>query len=72
MRTRSLIHLVLLVTLAFLGSARFIVEPCIAADFTGQVVGVIDGDTADVLHNGQAERIRLNAIDCPKKVHRAW
>jgi endonuclease YncB( thermonuclease family) len=38
-----------------------------AADFTGQVVGVFDGDTLDVLHNGQAERIRLNGIDCPEK-----
>jgi micrococcal nuclease len=38
-----------------------------AANFTGRVVGVIDGDTIDVLHNGQAERIRLNGIDCPEK-----
>lgn len=38
-----------------------------AADFTGQVVGVIDGDTIDVLHNGKAERIRLTGIDCPEK-----
>jgi micrococcal nuclease len=38
-----------------------------AAQFTGQVVGIIDGDTIDVLHNGQAERIRLNGIDCPEK-----
>jgi micrococcal nuclease len=37
------------------------------ADFSGQVVGVTDGDTIDVLHNGQAERIRLNGIDCPEK-----
>jgi micrococcal nuclease len=38
-----------------------------ASDFTGSVVGVIDGDTIDVLHNGQAERIRLNGIDCPER-----
>jgi endonuclease YncB( thermonuclease family) len=38
-----------------------------AETFSGQVVGVIDGDTIDVLHNGQAERIRLNGIDCPEK-----
>lgn len=38
-----------------------------ASDFTGKVVGVIDGDTIDVLHNGQAERIRLAGIDCPEK-----
>lgn len=33
----------------------------------GKIVGVIDGDTIDVLHNGQIERIRLNGIDCPEK-----
>ena len=42
--------------------------PCSSfADFSGQVVGMIDGDTLDVLHNGQAERIRLSGIDCPEK-----
>jgi endonuclease YncB( thermonuclease family) len=35
--------------------------------FSGQVVGVIDGDTIDVLHNGQSERVRLKGIDCPEK-----
>lgn len=35
--------------------------------FTGKVVSVLDGDTIDVLHNGQAERIPLNGIDCPEK-----
>ena len=34
---------------------------------TGPVVSVLDGDTIEVLHNGQAERIRLNGIDCPEK-----
>ena len=37
------------------------------AEFTGKVVGVIDGDTIDVLHDGAAERIRLNGIDCSEK-----
>ena len=36
-------------------------------NFSGQVVGVLDGDTIDVLHNGKAERIRLKGIDCPEK-----
>jgi micrococcal nuclease len=45
--------------------------PSLASSFTGQVVGVIDGDTIEVLHNGQAERIRLNGIDCPEK-HQAF
>ena len=38
-----------------------------AQDFSGSVVGVLDGDTFDVLHNGKAERIRLSRIDCPEK-----
>jgi len=38
-----------------------------AADFTGRVVGVIDGDTLEVLHNNRPERIRLSGIDCPEK-----
>ena len=38
-----------------------------AFDFTGPVVSVLDSDTIKVLHNNYAERIRLNAIDCPEK-----
>src|SRR2546425_10646923 len=42
--------------------------PAVAtADFSGRVVGVSDGDTIKVLHNGKAEKIRLNGIDCPEK-----
>jgi micrococcal nuclease len=37
-----------------------------AEDFTGKVVGIVDGDTIDVLHNGKAERVRLDGIDCPE------
>lgn len=37
------------------------------ADFSGQVVSVLDGDTIEVLHSNSAERIRLNGIDCPEK-----
>ena len=59
--------LVLLVTLAFLGDAWLIVQPCLAADFTGRVVGIIDGDTIEVLNGHHAERIRLSGIDCPEK-----
>lgn len=36
-------------------------------DFTSEVVGVLDGDTIEVLHNQLPERIRLNGIDCPEK-----
>ncbi len=39
----------------------------IAADFTGPVVSILDGDTIEVLHNQHTERIRLNGIDCPEK-----
>jgi len=39
----------------------------LAADFTGPVVSVLDGDTIEVLHNQHPERIRLNGIDCPEK-----
>ena len=37
------------------------------ADFSGRVVGVTDGDTITVLHNGRGEKIRLYGIDCPEK-----
>ena len=37
------------------------------ADFSGRVVGVSDGDTIKVMHNGKAEKIRLYGIDCPEK-----
>jgi micrococcal nuclease len=38
-----------------------------AFSFTGQVVGVLDGDSMEVLHNGKAQRVRLYGIDCPEK-----
>jgi micrococcal nuclease len=38
-----------------------------ASNYTGKVVGVIDGDTLEVLHNQHPERIRLSGIDCPEK-----
>lgn len=37
-----------------------------AASFSGQVVSISDGDTISVLHDGKAEKIRLNGIDCPE------
>src|SRR5438094_4600286 len=41
--------------------------PIAFADFSGRVVGVTDGDTIKVMHNGRAEKIRLYGIDCPEK-----
>lgn len=38
-----------------------------AADFTGPIVSVLDGDTLEVLHSTHPERIRLSGIDCPEK-----
>lgn len=43
----------------------FNVDP--ARSFTGEVVGILDGDTIEVLQNGKAQRIRLQGIDCPEK-----
>ena len=39
----------------------------VAADFSGSVVSVLDGDTLEVVHNQHPERIRLSGIDCPEK-----
>jgi len=35
--------------------------------FTGRVIGIKDGDTFEVLYDGQPERVRLADIDCPEK-----
>lgn len=48
--------------------ALLILAPAIVwADFSGEVVGVIDGDTIEVMQGHQAQRVRLNGIDCPEK-----
>ena len=39
----------------------------LAADFSGPVVSILDGDTIEVLHNYRPVRIRLSGIDCPEK-----
>jgi micrococcal nuclease len=48
-------------------SAWLLACSAFAADFSGQVVSILDGDTIEVLHNGKAQRIRLQGIDCPEK-----
>lgn len=35
--------------------------------FEGKVTGIKDGDTFEVLYNGQPEKVRLAEIDCPEK-----
>ena len=36
------------------------------ADWTGKVVGITDGDTVTVMHDGASEKIRLIEIDAPE------
>jgi micrococcal nuclease len=38
-----------------------------ALAFQGKVVGVSDGDTITVMHDGKGEKIRLYGVDCPEK-----
>lgn len=39
-----------------------------AADgFTGKVVGITDGDTLTVMHDGRAQAVRLHGIDAPER-----
>lgn len=40
--------------------------PAVAAAWTGKVVHVADGDTINVLRNGQEVRVRLYGIDTPE------
>ncbi len=54
-------------TLPLFFSLALLTSQALAADFTGRVVGVSDGDTITVLHSGKGERIRLHGIDCPEK-----
>jgi micrococcal nuclease len=41
--------------------------PSFALAWTGKCVGVTDGDTITVMHNGVGEKIRLYGIDTPEK-----
>ena len=47
------------------------VPACHSADrpaaFSARVIGVSDGDTITVLHQGRPEKIRLWGIDCPER-----
>ena len=52
---------------AILCIALLFVPAEILPAFASSVIGVLDGDTIEVLHNNRPERIRLNGIDCPEK-----
>jgi endonuclease YncB( thermonuclease family) len=54
-------------TIGLLACSLSFTTPLIAADFSGPVVSVLDGDTLEVLHHQHPERIRLAGIDCPEK-----
>lgn len=43
----------------------------VGESFSGEVVGVADGDTITVTRNGEAVRVRLDGVDCPED-HQAF
>lgn len=45
----------------------FLVFPNLCFPWSGQVVGVSDGDTIRVMHSGPETKIRLFGIDCPER-----
>ena len=60
MRQAFIISLILSLLILSVCSLAF------AEEFSGQVVGIIDGDTIEVMHLGKAERVRLHGVDCPE------
>ena len=44
-----------------------LLPPQLSFAWQGKVVGVSDGDTITVMHNGKGEKIRLYGVDCPEK-----
>ena len=44
-----------------------LVTPVGAQTFSGEVVGITDGDTITVMQNGTAVRVRLDGIDSPER-----
>jgi endonuclease YncB( thermonuclease family) len=53
--------------LVSLASFTLFVHDLLAKDLVDKVVGILDGDTLEELHNQHPDRIRLNGIDCPEK-----
>ena len=65
---RRLTFVAALAILALLAARHRPVPPTPApGSWSGKVVGVADGDTIDVMHDGRSERLRLWGIDCPEK-----
>jgi endonuclease YncB( thermonuclease family) len=60
MRRRGILHLPLLALALLVLAVR-------AEAFPAKVIGVADGDTITVLHDGHPEVLRLNGIDAPEK-----
>lgn len=48
------------------GIAFLCIGVCLAEEFAGKCVGVIDGDTITVLRQGVETKIRLEGVDCPE------
>lgn len=48
-------------------AASLALPPLAWADFTGEVVGVADGDTITVLRDNEQVKVRLAEIDAPEK-----
>jgi len=61
--SRQVLKEAMRVVLSVLLGLVLISSPSFGADFSGLVVSALDGDSIEVLHNQQAERIRLNGID---------
>ena len=51
----------------FLAVMLLVCLPAISLIWSGLVVGISDGDTITVMHNGTGKKIRLYGIDCPEK-----
>ena len=54
---------------AVLAVLWFLLAPLVASadQFTGKVVGILDGDTISVLREGKAVKVRLYGVDAPEK-----
>lgn len=51
----------------FLTVILLVCLPALSSAWSGLVVGVSDGDTITVMHEGKGEKIRLYGVDCPEK-----